>query len=209
VPRLASGRRGQSQLDAIEPWIRNELRQGNRNAASIQRRLQARGVPGSSSLVRDCVRRLKLEMTIPPSRPSKPLLQRVKRVPSARALSITVIKHPDKRSKKEEQLLESLRSDDSPTRDAIRLGESFAAMVRDKKPESLDDWLHDSEQGSLRELRAFAVSLRRDEQAVRAALSLPWSNGPVEGHVNRLKFIKRSMFGRAKFDLLKARVLSA
>lgn len=80
-------------------------------------------------------------------------------------------------------------------------------MVCDKKPEYLSVWLHEAERSSIRELSAFAASLRRDEQAVLAALSLHWSNGPVEGHVNRLKFIKRSMFGRANFDLLKARVL--
>lgn len=208
-PDWQSGRRGQSQLDAVEPFIRNELRQGNCNAASIQRKLQAHGIRGSTSLVRQYVRCLKTETAISPARPSRPLLQRVKRVPSARALSITVIKHPGKRSNVEQQHLKSLRSNDSPTRDAIRLSESFAAMVRDKKSGSLSVWLHEAERSSIRELRAFAASLRRDEQAVRAALTLPWSNGPVEGHVNRLKFIKRSMFGRAKFDLLKARVLSA
>ena len=208
-PDWQSGRRGQSQLDAAEQFIRNELRQGNCNAASVQRKLQARGIRGSSSLVRQYVRCLKTEMTIPPARPSKPLVRRLKPLPSARALSITVIKHPDKRSKVEQQHLESLRSDVSPTRDAIRLSESFAAMVRDKKPESLSVWLHEAERSSIRELRALAVSLRRDEQAVLAALSLHWSNGPVEGHVNRLKFIKRSMFGRANFDLLKARVLKS
>jgi transposase len=58
-----------------------------------------------------------------------------------------------------------------------------------------------------KELRAFGDSLQRDEAAVRAALRLEWSNGQVEGQVNRLKLIKRQMFGRAKFDLLRKRVL--
>jgi transposase len=59
------------------------------------------------------------------------------------------------------------------------------------------------------ELRTFARGLRPDEPAVRAGIGLPWSNGPVEGRVNRLKVIKRSMYGRARFDLLRARVLAA
>ena len=58
-------------------------------------------------------------------------------------------------------------------------------------------------------MRSFARGLRQDEAAVRAALTLDWSNGPVEGRVNRLKSIKRSMYGRARFDLLRARVLHA
>jgi transposase len=59
------------------------------------------------------------------------------------------------------------------------------------------------------ELRSFATGIRRDEEAVRAAISSPWSNGQVEGQVNRLKVVKRTMYGRAKFDLLRARVLHA
>jgi transposase len=55
----------------------------------------------------------------------------------------------------------------------------------------------------------FGRRLSQDEAAVRSGLGLGWSNGPVEGHVNRLKVIKRSMFGRARFDLLRARVLAA
>jgi transposase len=58
-----------------------------------------------------------------------------------------------------------------------------------------------------KELGAFGESLKRDEAAVRAALSLEWSNGQVEGQFNRLKTIKRQMYGRAKFDLLRKRVL--
>ena len=57
-------------------------------------------------------------------------------------------------------------------------------------------------------IRVFARSLQRDFDAVRAALTLPWSNGPVEGHVNRIKFLKRQMFGRANFDLLRLRILA-
>ncbi len=56
-------------------------------------------------------------------------------------------------------------------------------------------------------LRTSSVVLRRDEAAVRAAATSKWSNGQTEGQINRLKFLKRQMFGRAKFDLLKARVL--
>lgn len=60
-----------------------------------------------------------------------------------------------------------------------------------------------------RDPRLFITGIRRDEGAVRAALTYGWSNGQTEGQINRLKFIKRQMFGRAKFDLLKARVLHA
>jgi transposase len=58
-------------------------------------------------------------------------------------------------------------------------------------------------------LRRFATGLRADYAAVKAGLRLPWNNGPVEGHINRLKMLKRSMFGRAKLDLLGQRLLLA
>jgi transposase len=59
------------------------------------------------------------------------------------------------------------------------------------------------------ELSSFVNGIKRDYAAVRAACSLPWSNGTVEGHVNRLKFLKRQMFGRAHLDLLRVKVLHA
>ncbi|HEY2155246.1 MAG TPA: transposase, partial [Isosphaeraceae bacterium] len=70
-------------------------------------------------------------------------------------------------------------------------------------------WLSGAEGSSAAGTRPFALRLRRDEAAVRAGLTSEWSNGPVEGHVNRLKLVKRSMYGRAGFDLLRARVLNA
>lgn len=62
---------------------------------------------------------------------------------------------------------------------------------------------------SVRELRRFAVSLRQDYAAVRGALEEPWSNGPTEGHIQKLKLLKRAMYGRASFALLRLRVLSS
>jgi transposase len=78
-------------------------------------------------------------------------------------------------------------------------------MVKDQVASALDDWLLQAQASAL---ASFATSLRRDEDAVRAALTEPWSNGQVEGQVNRLKVIKRDMYGRAGFDLLRCRVLA-
>jgi transposase len=92
---------------------------------------------------------------------------------------------------------------------AAALGQRFLEMVRSRQVEALDGWLADAEASGSKELRNFAQSLRRDYTAVKAALTSPWSNGQTEGHVNRLKMIKRTMFGRAGFDLLRNRVLYA
>ena len=68
-------------------------------------------------------------------------------------------------------------------------------------------WLERVSSSGIPALESFASGIHRDYLAVKAAYSLPWSNGQVEGQVNRLKFIKRQMFGRANFDLLRLRVL--
>ena len=83
-------------------------------------------------------------------------------------------------------------------------------MLRQRQGEErLDGWLQEASSSDLPELQHFAAGIQRDKAAVQAGLSLPYSNGPVEGHINRLKLIKRSMYGRAQFDLLRHRVLRA
>ena len=80
-------------------------------------------------------------------------------------------------------------------------------MMHERQAENLDAWFKEASISAVPEVRTFAVGLRRDEAAVRAALTLPWSNGQVEGQVNRLKTIKRKIYGRGSFDLLRRRVL--
>ena len=80
-------------------------------------------------------------------------------------------------------------------------------MVRERTGEQLDSWLNKVETSHLQAFQTFVTGVHKDKDAVLAGLTLPWSTGPVEGHVNRLKLIKRSMYGRAEFDLLKLRVL--
>ncbi len=84
---------------------------------------------------------------------------------------------------------------------------AFRQLMKEHAVAAFPLWLEKAEQCAVVELRNFAVGLRQEYAAVAAALESPWSKGPVEGHVNRLKTIKRQMYGRAHFDLLKARVL--
>ncbi|GHO90290.1 hypothetical protein KSF_003380 [Reticulibacter mediterranei] len=83
----------------------------------------------------------------------------------------------------------------------------FMQMLRDRRREELDEWLQTAFHAGIPELRAFVNKLRQDQEAVQAGLVLKWNNGVVEGHVNSLKFLKCSMYGRANFDLLRLRVL--
>ena len=88
------------------------------------------------------------------------------------------------------------------------LADEFTALIRKQSTGTLKEWLSRAEVSPCPEVRNFAEGIRRDESAVNAAMTTRWSNGPVEGHVNRLKTIKRQMYGRAGFALLKARVVS-
>jgi transposase len=82
-------------------------------------------------------------------------------------------------------------------------------MVRQRQGTSLDAWLQRTREHGSRELIGFASGIRRDYAAVQAGLSRLESNGRVEGQITRLKYLKRQMYGRAKFDLLRLRVLHA
>lgn len=89
---------------------------------------------------------------------------------------------------------------------ARHLLERFQAMVRKRDPSIFDTWIDEALSSAM---ASFARGLRDDQAAVRAALSLPWSNGQTEGHITKLKLVKRQMYGRAKLDLIRARLLGA
>ena len=92
---------------------------------------------------------------------------------------------------------------------AYGLAQQFGTMVRQRQRDKLDAWLTACLASRIPDLETFAVGLQKEYAAIKAALTLPYSNGPVEGQVNKLKFIKRSMYGRGSFELLRQRVLSA
>ena len=86
------------------------------------------------------------------------------------------------------------------------LMDRFQKMIRKKIAADLTSWLNDASNSLL---ASFASGIANDEDAVRAAITEPWSNGQTEGQVNRLKMVKRQMYGRAKIDLLEARLIGA
>jgi len=89
-----------------------------------------------------------------------------------------------------------------------RLAHRFTQMIRTRQGEPLDPWIEQASSSEFPELVSFASGIKRDYAAVTAALHSAYSTGPDEGNINRLKFIKRSMYGRANFDLLRQRVLA-
>ena len=92
---------------------------------------------------------------------------------------------------------------------AYPLAQQFVRMIQAREAEGFNPWLEAIEMSDVADLRSFASELRRERKAVEAALTLPYSNGQTEGQINKLKLIKRSMYGRANFDLLRQRFLNA
>ena len=130
-------------------------------------------------------------------------------LPSARALAFDFIRRSEDREVAAQQRLDRVRAADAEVGAALDLADEFVSMVRQRSGAGLADWLARAAETSAQEIRGFVGGIRQDEAAVLAGLSDAWSNGPVEGHVNRLKVIKRTMYGRAGLELLRARVLHA
>ena len=117
-----------------------------------------------------------------------------------------LMSEPDKLDEGDRRFVTALLELSPPIAQAVELSKAFSAMIRNGLADQLDGWISAAENGGF---KGFARSLRQDHDAVHAALTLSWSTGPVEGQINRLKAIKRSMYGRAGFDLLRHRVLAA
>lgn len=137
-----------------------------------------------------------------------PITDPTQRVPSSRDLSWLVLRRGTTLDATEQSQLEQLEASHAAVQTGIQLTQEFATMLRERQGEQLDAWLARAETSGLTPLISFANGIRKDYDAVEAGLTLEWSNGPTEGHINRLKQVKRQMYGRAKLDLLKLRLLA-
>ena len=118
------------------------------------------------------------------------------------------MRHEEKLLEEQKRYLRTLCEANEALADARRLTQEFNGMVRNLKGGKLGGWLGEAEACKTPAMRRFAVGLRKDLDAVRAGLTEEWSNRPVEGFVHKLKLIKRRAYGRASFDLLRARMLA-
>jgi transposase len=190
----------QEHAAAIDRWVET----GGRNTAALFRESQGQGCAASYDAVRRFVN-WRLGSTGRPGPRTGRAVVLPPPVPSARQLSFEFIRRPEKRKADEQARVDKLRAGEGTLPDGLHLEGEFADLVRRQSAMPLSTWLAKAK-ASCPELRGFAAGVRQDEAAVAAGLSEAWSNGPVEGHVNRLKLIKRQMYGRAGFELLRARV---
>jgi transposase len=202
-PNWAPGRTSPTQLDPWATIVADWVAAGNRNTADLYRVLKSQGYRGGYDAVRRYVNRL-IGSSGRPGRRDPGARPRPPSAASARKLSFRVVNpKPESRSTR---VLRRLRERDPRLDAALVLAEELTAMIRRQCPTTLSVWASKAEASGDTDLRNLAVSMMQDAAAVEAAMTTSWSNGPVEGHVNRLKTIKRQMYGRAGMALLKARV---
>ena len=202
-PMYPEARTRRSKLDPYKGHITQRWQEGCHNATQILHEIRQQGFKGSRSIMMDWVSKT-LKPSHSPRSPSSS--ERVVAWTSRRA-SWLLMKQEEEFSFEEQQALERMYQVDEKVAEAYTLGQRFVGMIRERQPEALLPWLEDVDQSGIDALKQFAKGIKQDLSAVTNALSLPWSNGQVEGQVNRLKFIKRQMYGRANFDLLRKRVL--
>jgi hypothetical protein len=129
------------------------------------------------------------------------------KTPSVRRAAFWLLKPPQKLKSDQEAFITQLCTLSTEIKEVYEVAHAFEQLLRERQAEGLATWLAHAEQSAVSELRSFATGIRQDEAAVTAALVYDWSNGQVEGQINKLKLLKRQMYGRAKLDLLKARFL--
>ncbi|MFI5274035.1 MAG: ISL3 family transposase [Ktedonobacterales bacterium] len=198
------------QIDPYLPYLRERWNAGEHNARALWRDIQAQGYGAGDEQVRRVVNAWR---TDPHSHANQPT---VTAGPAKEELT-TYSAHKtrwllwqpvsDLRDG-EARYVATLKELCPEIAQAQALLERFRTLVTERRLDQLTPWLDQCIQSGIAELVGFAQGLRRDEAAVQAALRYDWSQGPVEGHVNRIKTIKRQMYGRAGFALLRRRVLS-
>lgn len=214
-PQYTRGRAAFSILTPYLPYLERQWQAGCTNATQLWREIVAQGFSGSRSLVS---RWAAAERTLLPqstrysrkqSNGVKPALARVHNPApwSAPRASWLLVKEREHLDEKENAALARITAVDPQVATVADLAERFRRMVKQRECHHLQQWLFDADQSGIQALMSFANGIRNDLEAVRNALSMIWSSGQTEGQINRLKFIKRTMYGRANFDLLRKRVL--
>ena len=186
---------------SLEPWLPRLTREwegGCRNGAELWRRLRAEGFGGSLRVIGEWATRQRRAEASAYSAPG--------RCPSARRVARMMTTARDRLSRSDAVSVARIEAAVPDLAAASALAGRFVNMVRNGEHDNLEDWLSEAEDSLLASL---ARGLNADRHAVLAALREPWSNGQTEGQINKLRALKRQMYGRASLDLLRARLVPA
>ena len=235
-PARAPHRRQRSILDPYLAHLTRRHADGCENALQLWREIRDLGYPGTTTQVRRWLqgRRQQAAPTTPHQYRREGALRDAQEstvrdavarcvespvsaaasLPSPTQLAWLLVRPPDQLPDSDARTLQHLMQDGEAV-SVVQLVQQFAALLRDRTAAlqvthtAFDAWLDEALTCGIRAVETFARGLAKDGMAVRAALTMPWSNGQTEGQVTKLKLLKRQMYGRASFDLLRRRVLLA
>jgi transposase len=196
-------------LTPYTPYLIRRWRESGADSRQLWREIRALGFAHSARTVRRFITRLRRASDggYAPEVHASPYTR--PQGPSARAVSFVMVCPTAKRSADAQRYLDQLCQMDTSVARAHELSHAFLTMVRERRGIDLEAWMAEAMYSGIEALARFARGLQEDLAAVTAGLTLPWSNGPVEGQVTRLKLLKRQGYGRAGFSLLRQRIRQA
>jgi transposase len=184
-----------TRLDDFKPYLHERWAEGCTNAWTLWEEIKDHGYAGGYGTVRAYLR------------PFRSPARTDTRTPTPRTVTRWILTHPDALPETDRLKLKSVLTH-CPELDALtRHVRAFAQMLTQLQGHRLLDWISAVRTDDLPSMHTFVNGLERDLDAVTAGLTLRWNSGVVEGHVNRITMLKRQMFGRAGFQLLRKRVL--
>jgi len=198
-----------SQLDPFYDYLTERWNEGDTNAHQLFAELQEKGYRGGETTVRSFVARLRKGLPGMARPPKQAQLGATGSAPitSPRELRWLLTKREKELTPEEKGDLIRLLESSQEVQIVHQLLQAFLQMLRERRPEQLNGWMKEARESGIKELKSFVAGIERDYDAVRAGLTLPWSQGPVEGTVNKIKTHKRLMYGRASFPLLRQKLL--
>lgn len=197
----------QSKLDPYREYLLSRWEQGCQNGQRLLREIREQGYDGCDTLLRAFVTQVRkqLPVKVPSSMQATSTIRMISKTP--RELRWLLAKHREDLISDELADLDRLLQSSEEVRTIRSLLHSFLNMLRQRKHEQLPSWMVAARKSGIPELKSFVAGIERDYDAVKNALRLPWSQGVTEGKVNKLKTLKRVMYGRAGFALLRQRLL--
>ncbi len=199
----ASKRRRQNAFEPFAPYVLSRWEAGERNGLALWRAIKEQGYIGSARSIYPYLETLKQAEVKASANPQRIL----KYTPNAAVWLF--VRDPKDLDKMEQEALAAFCQASTQLRLAYDFVQDFFSMVHKRQGHRLDAWLERVASSDLSELQSFANGVERDKAAVQAGLTWWINNGVVEGSVTKVKLIKRQMYGRASFALLRQRVLHA
>jgi transposase len=195
--------RSRHLLTPFEPYLRQRWQEGCHTKSQLLREVRGKGYTYGPSNVYRFLKRV--EQTAQSETAAVVRLE----VPSPRHVASLLVQRVERLTDDDRTYLKRLCAQAPTVATAYTLTKDFAGLLRERQSQHLDGWLTKAKESGVKELAAYARGLESDYAAVKAGLHEVWSNGQTEGQVNKLKLLKRQMYGRANFDLLRLRVRHA